>query len=62
MATRTPKTAARKTARSRPPRSTHAQPARARAKSAPAAGPRANGAFAAMMREYAGRYPASRER
>jgi methylmalonyl-CoA mutase N-terminal domain/subunit len=62
MATKTPKTAARKTARSRTLRTTHAKPARGRGKAVPAAGPRTNGAFAAMTREFDANYPKSRER
>jgi methylmalonyl-CoA mutase N-terminal domain/subunit len=62
MATKMPKIAARKPARTRTPRPTHAQPARGRAKASPGTGPRANGAFAAMMRDYVQSYPASRER
>jgi methylmalonyl-CoA mutase N-terminal domain/subunit len=61
MATKTPKQTARKSARTRAPRAAHAKPARAR-KPATAAGPRANGAFANMTREFDASYPKSRER
>jgi methylmalonyl-CoA mutase N-terminal domain/subunit len=63
MATKTPKKAARATARARAQRSTHSKPARRAADVRPtAAGPRANGAFAAMTREFNENYPKSRER
>ena len=61
MATKTPKRSTKQVARK-----TTKKPARAhaaRAAHAPnAAGPRANGAFAAQMREYNANYPKSRER
>ena len=62
MATKTPKQAARKTSRTRAPRAAHAKPARARKPAAPATGPRSNGAFASMTREFKEGYPKSRER
>ncbi len=63
MATKTPKKAARANTRARAQRSTHPKTARSSAKApAAAAGPRANGAFAAMTREFNEHYPKSRER
>ncbi len=63
MATKTPKSAARKPARGRAQRSAHSSAPSARKKSAaPATGPRANGAFANMTREFDANYPKSRER
>ena len=44
------------------PRRTSSPRARAKATSAAPIGPRANGAFAAMTRDYAAHYPADRER
>ena len=58
MATKTPKQTARAKSRVAPKRTTH--PAKSRASATQKSG--ANGAFAAMMREYHERYPKSRER
>ena len=61
MATKTPKRSTKKAARKaiKPPARAHA----ARATHAkPTSGPKANGAFAAQMREYNASYPRSRER
>ena len=61
MATKTPKRSTKKAARkaNKPPARAHA--ARA-AHAKPTSGPKANGAFAAQMREYNASYPKSRER
>jgi methylmalonyl-CoA mutase N-terminal domain/subunit len=64
MATETPKTPARRSPRGRGPRGAHTGAAalRAPAPVRSAGGPRANGAFAAMRREFDARYPRARER
>ena len=65
MASKTSKTKPRATSRARAkttPRRTSSPRARAKATSAAPIGPRANGAFAAMTRDYAAHYPADRER
>ncbi len=66
MATKTRKptqSPARTTTRGRAPRANHPKAARARAeRPAASAGPRSNGAYAAMRREFDATYPKSRER
>ncbi|MEY4071812.1 MAG: hypothetical protein RL721_2426, partial [Candidatus Eisenbacteria bacterium] len=64
MASKTSKTSPKKSrtpARTRAARPTRTT-ARRRTASASSAGPRANGAFAAQMRDFAASYPADRER